>query len=462
MPNKDYFLNVTPQLGISANCFYIQLGKKGFVFDAGMDPKAEGYDATPHLEWLDHRPLDAIFLSHAHHDHTGAIPLIQLRNPDAKVFMTAATAQLAEPLLHNSVNVMKRNRLAHGIMDYPLYTHQDIDRVKERWHGCGLQTPWSIEGFPIKEKDSVAVKFRMHHAGHILGSAAIEIEVDNQTILYTGDFNCSDQTLLKKASLPQKKIDILIIETTRGSHPTPEGFSRKQERRKFIEALNKTYDKGGSALIPIFAMGKTQETISMLHLAQTRGELPTEPIYIGGLGRVFTSIYDNFAQDSPRYHPDLNLLQEIQPQVVNWKKLDDFKSKRGHLYLIPSGMMTPHTTSNRLATYFLSREQNSIYFVGYTDPETPAGRLRATPSDQRITLNHDYGDQPILCNIEHFDFTSHANREDILYYIRTVNPRKCFLVHGDLEATQWFQSKLVQSHPNMNIHVPEPGVEISL
>lgn len=427
-----------------------------------MNPKLEGANALPNLSVIDNRRVEAIFISHAHYDHVGALPLLTPRQPEARIFMSEGTYHLAEPLLHNSVNVMKRSRIDLGIPEYPLYTHADVDQNKYLWQACHFNRPWSTAGYPIQEDETAPCRFRLHQAGHILGSASFQIEANGHTILYTGDINLSDQFLLRKAQLPTSGIDTLIIETTRGAYPTPEGHSRESVTQAFLQAINETFEQGGAVLVPIFALGKTQEIVSLLHQANQQGELNIRKLFIGGLGRVFSSIYDRLADDSWRYHANLRIGEDIRPEVINLKSSNPFRSRRGEIYLIPSGMMTPNTTSNRLASYFLSRQENSIFFVGYADPDSPAGRLRAAKPNERVTLNADFGDQPILCKVHSFDFTSHALREDLLAYIQKLRPRTCLLVHGDPPALQWFKDQLASSDPQMTVHIPEPNTEVLL
>jgi Cft2 family RNA processing exonuclease len=147
---------------------------------------------------------------------------------------------------------------------------------------------------------------------------------------------------------------------------------------------------------------------------------------------------------------------------MDGRRARDFNPKRGHIYLISSGMMTENTLSNIFAQQFLAHERHSVFFVGYCDPLSPAGLLQATPRGGSVTLNAAYGAQPVRCRVGHFDFTAHAQRDDLLAYILEVNPRACVLVHGDPPALAWFQKELAARAPGMKVVVPPPGEEIEL
>ncbi len=255
---------------------------------------------------------------------------------------------------------------------------------------------------------------------------------------------------------------MLITETTRGAQPRPPDFSRETVVERLAAALEETFAKGGAVLMPVFAMGKTQELLAQLHFLQKMRRLPQTPIYIGGLGRSFSDIYDRLAARSRRKHPKLQLLDDIQPQVMDGRRARDFSPKKGHIYLISSGMMTENTLSNIFAQEFLAHDRHSIFFVGYCDPNSPAGKLRATKRGDSVTLNAAQGPQPVRCRVEHFDFTAHAQREDLLSYILDVKPRVCVLVHGDKPALEWFKQELATQAPGMKVVIPTPGEGIEL
>lgn len=453
--------NLTRANEIGANSYLLDFGADGrVVLDAGMHPRAEGSHGLPRLENLKFDSVDTILVSHAHHDHTGALPLLMRDHPGARVFMSEPTYYLSEPLLHNSVQVMLKQKVEKGIAEYPLFTHRELDQLVKVWQACGLERPWSPQGYPDPENEPLS--FTFHDAGHILGSVGTLLRHRGRTLFYTGDVNFADQTLLRAADFPRQEIDVLITETTRGSQSKPEGFTREGEVERLALALEQTFAQGGAVLMPVFAMGKTQELLAQLHFFQKSRRLPETPIYIGGLGRSFCEIYDRLAGRTRRRHSKLNLLEDIRPQVMDGRLARDFSPKRGHIYLISSGMMTENTLSNIFAQEFLAHERHGIFFVGYCDPQSPAGLLRATKQGDAVTLNAAYGAQPVRCRVDHFDFTAHAQREDLLRYILDVNPRVCVLVHGDQPALAWFQQELAAQAPGMKVVLPPPGEGIEL
>src|SRR5262249_10070652 len=426
-----------------------------------MHPKEEGEQALPLLGNLAQRPLNAILLSHAHLDHIGSLPVLMRQQPRARVFMTEATAAIGDALLHNSVNVMIREREEVGVI-YPLFTHRETDRATNRWQHCPLHQPFTLEGerAPVQPNDELTFEYR--HAGHVLGAAGILVRGEGKTVFYTGDVNFDRQTLLDGAAFPETEIDVLIIEATRGDSPLPEGFSREAEEQRLAQALNKAFARGGCVLVPVFALGKTQEVLTMLYKFKRNQQISDIPIYIGGLSSKMTEIYDRRAAQSRRVLPRLQLFPELGPFVLNGKTIADAPARPGRIYALSSGMMTPKTLSNIFARRIIERPEHSIFFVGYADPESPAGRLRNASPNELVSLDDDEPAQTLRCQVEQFQFSAHASRESILDYVKKVKPKKVVLVHGDVAAVEWLRAAAAQSLPRSEVIVPSPGIEIEL
>jgi len=456
------FVNLTRNIEIGANSYLLEIGGHSVVIDSGMHPKQEADAALPMFDYLEGREIEALFLSHAHLDHVGSLPVLMRRLPGRRVFMTEPTAHLADAILHNSVNVMQRKREQLDLPSYPMFTHREADTQSHDWISFPLARPYALEGDRLLENDTVTPGFRFHHAGHILGAASIEFFADNRRILYTGDINFDDQTIMVGADLPESGIDTLIIETTRGDSPTPEGWSRKGEEKRFAEALATALEKG-SVLVPVFALGKTQEILAMLHDFRLEGWLPRDqPLYIGGLSTKMTNIYDRFSHQVPRQRPGFQLLQEVAPYVLAGREAGNTGIHEHRLYAISSGMMTENTLSNLLARKFLPHAHRSIFFVGYSDPASPAGRLRATPQGGMVDLDPEQAAVPKHCDVQDFNFSAHGTRESLLAYILRLQPRKVLLVHGDQPAIDWFAHQIKAAAPTMEVIVPEPGIPVDL
>jgi len=456
------FINLTRRTEIGANSYYVELGGHQLVLDCGMHPKNTGEDALPYLKAIADRKIEAILISHAHQDHIGTLPVSMRRFPGARVFMTEATAEIGNALLHNSVNVMTRQREEIGEMLYPLFTHRETDRASERWRWCPLRQRISIAGERTTQRERDAPTFEFFEAGHVLGSAGILLRAEGKTIFYTGDVNFDDQTIMQAAVFPEEKIDVLIMECTRGDHAKPEGWTRSGEERRLAEALGYAFERGAGVLIPVFALGKTQEILAMLYKFRRERLLPDFPIYIGGLSSKMTDIYDRRAHMTPRQLPRLQLMREAAPFILNDETVRDAPLRSRRVYVLSSGMMIPKTLSNVFARRLIENPQHSIFFVGYASPESPAGLLREASTGGEVALDPDKPPQRIRCNIQEFQFSAHATRESLIEYAKKISPGKIVLVHGDLPAVEWMRATLSAELPNSQVIVPAPGVELEL
>jgi predicted metal-dependent RNase len=459
------FTNLAQGNEIGANSYLIDFDEHtSVILDAGMNPRAEGMEALPRINLIQEKPLRSIFITHAHHDHTGALPLYMRQYSTTPVFMSETTAALTDILLHNSVEVMFKQRQENNRPEYPLFTHREVSKAAKRWLPRSLDRFYGLDGDPLTPAKGTV--FRFFDAGHILGSVAIEFHHQNKKIFYTGDINFSDQTLMQAAQFPIEPWHVLIIESTRGetaSHETP---TRQDIARHLIQRIREVFDRGGAVLIPCFALGKTQETLTLLYHAQKEGELPQAPIYIGGLSKAFTEVYDKFSHRSPRSYPDLNIQKTIQPRLIDGRSAQHFQAKACTIYLLSSGMMTPKTLSNFLAPHFLSNPRHAIFFIGYCDPLSPAGQLiknfRENGAEKHTDLENGEGPTPIRCDVEHFDLTAHAQKKDLIDYILKTRPKHCILVHGDGPALESMKESIAASDPKINIIIPPSGEPIPL
>jgi len=456
------FINLTRHTEIGANSYYLEIAGHELILDCGMHPKNVGEDALPNFKAIADRKIEAALISHAHQDHIGTLPILMRRFPNARIFMTEATADIGNTLLHNSVNVMTRQRQEIGEMSYPFFTHRETDRASERWRWCPVNQRISIFGERAHNRERDALTFEFFDAGHVLGSTGILLRGEGQTIFYTGDVNFDDQTIMEAAIFPEKKIDILIMESTRGDHAKPENWTRLGEERRLADAIATAFNRGACVLIPVFALGKTQEILAMLYKFRRERLLADFPIYIGGLSSKMTDTYDRRAHVTRRQLPRLQLLKDAAPFILNDETVRDAPLRAGRVYALSSGMMIPKTLSNVFAQRLVDNPQHSIFFVGYANPESPAGLLRDTPAGGEVALDPDGPTQRVRCNIEQFQFSAHAARESLIDYAKKLSPKTIVLVHGDPPAVEWMRCKLTSELPGSDLIVPRPGVELEL
>ena len=450
-------INLNPDIAIGATAWFVELEGHRLLMDAGTHPRLEGRAGLPRYDSIKNEELDAIAISHCHHDHVGSLPVALRYFPQAHVLMTELSYFLVERVLHNSVNVMKRQREELGLKEYPLYSHDEVDSLLPRFQGFKYNREVDWASFHKTRAGFLSPTLEFYDAGHALGSAGIMVRGRKETLFYSGDVCFHDQTILRGARFEDVKADVLIMETTRGNRALPSGFSRAAEIERLSDAILRVLQRRGSVLIPAFALGRTQEILALLAIMMGEGKLKPQPIHIGGLGRVFTEIYDLESHRTHRQLPNLQLREALNLVVLDQQQVEKMKFAGGRLFVITAGMMSENTASYNLAQRMIGDERHAIFFVGYADPDTPGGRLKASKLGEPFLLGPGAGKVTRRCEVEDFDLTAHSNRDDLLNFVGEVEPRVVLLSHGEEDSRQWFAAQIHARYPKIKIIQPKPG-----
>jgi Cft2 family RNA processing exonuclease len=453
--------NLNPDTDIGASAWLVELDDHRILLDAGMHPKREGRAGLPMFGKAGTTDLDAIAISHCHHDHVGALPVALRHFPKAHVLMSELSYFLVERVLHNSVNVMTRQRDELGIREYPLYTHDEVDDIAPVFQGFRYNREVEWAAFHKMRAGFVSPTLEFFDAGHTLGSAGILVRGKKETLFYTGDVCFHDQTILRAARFEDVKADVLLMETTRGNRAVPPDFSREDEIERLVAAIQRVLKHKGCVLIPSFALGRTQEMLALLASLMRAGKLKPQPVYIGGLGRVFTEIYDLEAHRTHRRHPQLQLHEALNLVVLEQNQTESMKLSGGRIFVVTAGMMSENTAAHDLAVRMIEDERQAIFFVGYADPDTPGGRLKAAKHGETFMFSPRAGRVTRRCELQDFDLTAHANREDLLDFVGQVSPRAVLLGHGSDDSRQWFEEQIRARHPKLKIVQLPPGRTVS-
>lgn len=363
---------------------------------------------------------DALLLSHAHLDHSGMVPALH-RKSNPQVYATDITLELSHLLQRDSVKINELRKERH------IYSNGDIDAMLGSEVALDYGTGRTLAD---------GISFRLINAGHIPGSASILLKIGDRKIFYTGDIKTSDTWLQKGASVP--KADILIMEATYGDrfHPNRTGLEKE-----FLAMVEDTLEKGGNAIIPSFAVGRTQEVLMILK------DIPY-PVYLDGMGQKVTSIFLQY----PQYVRDINLLQRVSKNASWVENNSDRKraTSEPSVIVTTAGMVNGGPVMQYLHRLHMDR-MSSILLTGY-QVEGTNGRLlmeKGYVVDQFTNTK-----MQVRMQRHQFDFSAHAGRHSLEEIARKVNPEKAFVVHGDPEpckAIGEFLSGICETH------VPETG-----
>jgi len=444
--------------GIGANAHYLRLGSFRVLIDCGLHPKKLGKDAMPDLAPVEEGGLDLIVLTHCHLDHLGALPLAAALFPDVPIATSGPNLSLAPRMLRNSVNVMKRQRQDNGRSDVPLYLHRDVAAAARQFEG---QRFGRTETY-LKNGDALDVT--LHCAGHVPGAAAVEFVHNDRRALFSGDVLFEAQRTLPGATLPEGPIDTLVLETTRGATERPPETTRWSETARLFETVARILERGGSCLLPVFALGRMQEIFKLVHEARGRGALPHSPIHTAGLGLDIAAHFESIRKKTGLIDFDMRILEDmkVRPPAPNLVAGRDLPH-RG-LYILSSGMLVERTPAYNAAASALPHSKNGICIVGYCDPDSPGGKLLDAVDHEATDFFFDAHDYlaPMRASVDRFDLSGHADREELADYARTVGAQRVVLAHGDPEAREWFVDALPRRLPNAAILNPRPGVAYDL
>jgi Cft2 family RNA processing exonuclease len=438
------------QGGIGANSLFLQIGELNVLVDAGLNPKTPGEGALPDFKLLRHVHLDLIIITHCHLDHIGGLPVVMRQHPKTPVLLTQSSRMLIEKMLHNSANVMQKQKEEDNVPGYPLFTHDEVDRLARRFVGLAFRKAMKFRG----RRDELEVM--LHRSGHVAGATAVEISHRGRQIFITGDVMFEDQRTLKGAKFPAGHFDTLIIETTRGTTERAFGKERVHEIARLVASINATIAAGGSFLLPVFALGRMQEILSVFHDARRFGRLIDCPIYVAGLGMGLAELFDEVSRKTKDVQFDRRILKELRVKPLPRKLAPGVDPKQNALYVISSGMLVERTPSYTLASGLLGHARNTIGFVGYCDPDTPGGKLLATAPGRKFVFAAIGVKADVKARVERFELSGHAERDELLQFAVQTQARSIVLTHGDPAARAWFADQLARELPATKIIDPVP------
>lgn len=434
---------------VGASCILVKIDGKNILLDCGIRMK-KGKDNLPDFKLIqDEGGVDAVIVSHAHMDHTGALPVISREYPEARIYMTHMTKGLVRVLLYDSLKIMEK-----GEVEIPIYAEKHVLDMLDRALCYSPQYTFK----PFNDKD---IKVTFYQAGHIAGAVMAFVEGDEGSLLYTGDISGTDQKTVNGATLPKLRPDVLIMETTYGDKLHS---NRQVEEQRLIDSVKSVVDSGGKVLIPAFALGRAQEVILTLKKAMSKKELPKFDVYVDGMvkdiNRVY-KLYPNYLRRdiAKRVFKGTDVFYNDNIKAVENKDMrkEVLNSKEPLCVISSSGMLTGGPSAS-YAEKFAKDERNFIAITGYQDEEAPGREIielmDSDNDDREITIN---GKKIKLnCGIGKYGLSAHSDKGELLGIINRTTPKNIMLVHGDRTITENF-GKWVSEEVDSNVYVPISG-----
>jgi metallo-beta-lactamase family protein len=440
---------------VTGSCHLLEAAGKKILIDCGMLQGSRELDEENACPFgFDARSIDIMLLTHAHLDHCGRIPLLVKRGFKGEIIATSATVELARLVIADGAHLqdeeMQRRARKSPTPDPPLYSLIDAANA------MGLLGRTAEYERPLQIVPGITATF--YDAGHILGSASILLEVQEQgtaqSILFSGDIGNAGRPLLRPPQTP-KEAQWIVMETTYGDRLHRDFPDTVKE---FHACIAETIQRGGNVIIPTFALERAQELLYFLRDGIERNLLPPQlPVFLDSPMAVSaTEIFehhpesynDNLAEFFRTHHdpfavPGLKMVRSrTDSMAIN--QVDS-----GAVIMAGSGMVTGGRIRHHLR-HNLDNPKSAVIFVGYAGLGTPARRIIDGAKHLRI-LGEDVAVRASIHTVN--GFSAHADQRELLQWHAGIAGRKgTFLVHGEARVMAEF-AKLVQGEP---VEMPKP------
>lgn len=459
---------------VTGSCTLVDSGTHRFLVDCGMfqgGAEAHGKNERALNFGFDVRKLDFVLLTHAHIDHAGLLPRLVMLGFRGPIYTTAATRALLEVLLPDAAHIQEkeaewqlRNRRRRGRSERgipaPLYT------VAQALAALRLLQPVDY-GELLRPADGIGVRFR--DAGHILGSASLEISVDTggrpRKLVFSGDLGMPDRPVLEDPAPPPPEADAVLIESTYGNRlhrPLPETLD------EIVAAFARTQAAGGNLIIPAFAVGRTQEILYILADLVRQGRIRPLKVYVDSpMASSATRItLDHQALlDAPTReliawqaaHPE-KMAIEFVADVERSRQLNDIR--HGAVIISASGMCDAGRIKYHLREN-LPRRESTVLIAGFQAAGTLGRRLVDGAKLVRI-----FGEQiPVrarICTVG--GLSAHADQAALLHWLSGFHqpPARLFVMHGEASASADFAEAVRRQLGWHDVAIPQPGSFVSL
>ncbi|MBA4349556.1 MAG: MBL fold hydrolase [Thermodesulfovibrio sp.] len=449
---------------VTGSCFHLSVNNMQILVDCGMHQGRNGDDINRAPFQFNPERIDFLLLTHAHIDHSGLIPKLAKDGFNGRIITTAATADLAEIMLHDSAHIQMKDaewltkksfRIGKDEVFEPLYNEDDVKKA-----------------IPLFDKKSYGeikqlgkgVRYRFIDAGHILGSATLELwyqdSPSEKKIVFSGDIGKKDNPILHDPQHVEIS-DYVVIESTYGNRMHK---NMDESINELAEAIKVTFKKGGNIIIPAFAVGRTQDILYILNKLIKEGRLYSLNVYVDSpLAEEATKVYlahpEVYDEEALRMLKDKKsngIKLHFTTSVEDSQKINMIKS--GAIIIAGGGMCE----GGRIRHHFkhnLWRPECSIIFAGFQAKGT-LGRQIIDGDHKVHMLGEEIAVKAKVYTIG--GFSAHADQKELLEWLGAFsNKPEVFIVHGE-ESTSLEFEKVVKEKFGVTTHVPTKGEEFEI
>ena len=437
---------------VGRSCTLLQSRESKVLIDVGMNNSTSGPDISPYLYLSEIQPLstlDAVVITHAHLDHSGLVPALFLYGYDGPIYCTPPTRDLMSLLQVDSLKVLN----AEGIK--PLYRSEDIRQTIK--HCITLDYGETVDISPD-------MKLTLHNAGHILGSAIAHFHIGDglYNIAMTGDTKYERTWLFDPAHTKFPRLEAVLLESTYGAENDVQP-SRDKAKEMLKEIVNVTVERGGHILVPVFAVGRSQEVMLVLEGLMRNNEIPDIPVYLDGMIWEATAIHTAYPEYLNRNLREAILKKNRNPFTAPMFKRVDSNEMREEIVndpapcivLATSGMMN----GGPVMEYFKNwadDPRNTMSFVGYQAEGTLGRKIQRGVEEVTMMERDKQLNVKVNMDVETTEgFSGHSDRRQLMRFIGNMSPRpqRVVMVHGD-EKKCIELGQAIHRHYKMEVKVP--------
>lgn len=446
----------------------LEVNGQRILLDCGLyqGHRKDSYEVNCRFPYFDPKSIDQVVLSHAHIDHSGNLPNLCSKGFEGNIYATFATRDLCQVMLADSARIqqsdvdwLNRHRKKDGKPPVePLYSPVDAERSLRQFVNLGYDRKMLI---------AKGVELTFIDAGHILGSAQVILDIEDQEdgqrkrLLFSGDVGRGENDLLRNPA-PCERVDFLLMESTYGGREHDLGAGADQ---KVAEVLRRALKRGGKVIIPAFAVERTQQLLYVLHELFRNGEIPDTPVYVDSplavnateIFRLHPECFNDevyeilFDRSNPFGFEGLTLIRSVSGS----KALNE--DRRQSIVISASGMCEAGRILHHLRNN-IGNPRNTILFVGYCAENTLGWKIREGHETVRI-----FGDEfEVKAKVEIMDsFSGHADHSELIDYFHAVKgpKKKVWLVHGETSRSEAMRSALAEIHDG-EVRVAELGTTV--
>ena len=414
----------------------LEVGYTKILIDCGLfqglkELREKNWDTLP----INLQELDIVFLTHAHLDHSGYLPLLVKNGYKGKIYCTAPTKDLTEIILLDSGKIQEEDAKRSNKHNYtkhqpakPLYEIEDAKLAVKQLESFEYNT-WH------KFNDNIQFKFL--NSGHILGSAFVILKINERTIVFSGDIGRKNPIILNQFKYIDQA-DYLVVESTYGNRI----HKKESIENQLLNCIQKTYAKGGILAIPTFSVERAQEIIYLLSVLKQAKKLPNIPIYLDSpMGVDATKVYFTHKNDHKLTSEDIkNMLSTVQLISNVGASKAVVQDSEPKIILAGSGMITGGRILHYLDKIIVDKK-NSILIVGF-QAEGTRGRALISGDTELKFFGKYYPIKAAIFKIN--EFSGHADQEELMDWLQHFKtaPKLTFINHGEPHQSQALKTKI--------------------